>query len=50
VLAGMFEVTLADCVKKLEAGDFYYFPPNSSHGLRCAKGPGQFLIIFAPPR
>lgn len=48
VLRGTFEVVLPDSTQTIRAGDICYFPPKTSHGLRCADGPGQFLVIFAP--
>ena len=50
ILSGTFEVLLIDGVQTLQPGDLVYFPGNYSHGLRCSKGPGQFLAIFAPAR
>lgn len=49
VLRGTFEVVLPDSTQSISAGDVCYFPPQTLHGLRCAQGPGQFLVIFAPP-
>jgi quercetin dioxygenase-like cupin family protein len=49
VLRGTFEVVLPDSTQTIRAGDIYYFPPKTLHGLRCTDGPGQFLVIFAPP-
>jgi quercetin dioxygenase-like cupin family protein len=49
VLRGAFEVVLPDSTQPIRAGDIFYFPPKTIHGLRCADGPGQFLVIFAPP-
>lgn len=49
VLRGTFEVVLPDSTQTISAGDICYFPPRTSHGLRCTDGPGQFLVIFAPP-
>jgi quercetin dioxygenase-like cupin family protein len=50
VFKGIFEITLPDQSQTLEAGDLCYFHPMSSHGIRCVKGPGQFLLIFAPSK
>ncbi len=50
ILEGIFEVTTENLVHTLEPGHLCYFSPESSHGLRCVKGPGQFLAIFAPSR
>jgi quercetin dioxygenase-like cupin family protein len=49
VLGGKFEVILSDSRQKIGTGDICYFPPRTFHGLRCAEGPGQLLVIFAPP-
>lgn len=49
VLEGTFEVILPDGNNKsLKPREICYFPPNTSHGLKCIKGPGQFIVIFAP--
>jgi len=50
VLKGTFEVTLPDSSQTLEAGDFCYFPPKTSHGIQCVEGPGQFFVVFAPSK
>ena len=50
VLQGEIEILLPESTECIESGDLYHFPPGATHGLRCLKGPGQFLIIFAPPR
>lgn len=48
IIQGEFEVETATGVKRLEPGDLCYFPPGSSHGLRCSRGPAQMLVVFAP--
>jgi len=48
ILEGDFEIILEDCDRSLKPGDFCYFYPDTTHGLRCLKGPGRFLVIFAP--
>jgi quercetin dioxygenase-like cupin family protein len=51
ILSGTFEVRLNNNdVEVVQPGDLIYFPSNYSHALRCAKGPGQLLAIFAPAR
>lgn len=50
VLDGQYEVISSDAAEPLHPGDLVYFPPQTSHGLRCVKGPGRFLAIFAPGR
>jgi len=49
VLGGTFEIILSGSTQRIGAGDICYFPPKTFHGLRCADGPGQLLVIFAPP-
>jgi len=49
VLEGTFEAILPDDTKRsLKTGEFCYFPSETSHGLYCTKGPGQYIVIFAP--
>jgi hypothetical protein len=43
------EVMLNACTERVSAGDLCYFPAGSSHGLKCVEGPGQILLIWAPP-
>jgi quercetin dioxygenase-like cupin family protein len=50
VLQGTFEVILPTATETLEPGDLCYFPPRTSHAMRCTGGPGQFLVVFAPSR
>jgi quercetin dioxygenase-like cupin family protein len=50
VLQGAFEVIFPNGSQPLEVGDLCYFPPKTWHGLRCTRGAGQFLIVFAPSR
>ncbi len=48
ILEGLFAVVLADDRKIMEPGSICYFAPELSHGLECLKGPGKFLVVFAP--
>ena len=48
ILDGHFEVFSSETKELLKQGDLVYFPPQTSHGLRCIEGPGHFLAIFAP--
>ena len=50
VLQGEFAVTGPSNDERLEEGDFCYFPPGGSHGLKCLRGPGEILVVFAPAR
>ena len=50
ILEGEYEVISSDEVELLNPGDLVYFAPQTSHGLRCVRGPGRFLAIFAPGR
>jgi quercetin dioxygenase-like cupin family protein len=50
VLSGAYELVLAEGNRNLGPGDLAYFEPGSAHGLACTSGPGQIVIIFAPPR
>jgi quercetin dioxygenase-like cupin family protein len=47
-LEGTFVISLHDRSDELIAGDFCYFAPGTVHGLQCIKGPGRFLVVFAP--
>jgi quercetin dioxygenase-like cupin family protein len=49
IMKGAFEFILPESSEITTEGDVYHFPPGTSHGLRCTKGPGQFLVIWAPP-
>lgn len=52
VLEGDFELVLsanANYGDSLAVGDLVHFRPGSYHGLRCVRGPGKLLVIFAPP-
>jgi quercetin dioxygenase-like cupin family protein len=49
IVKGVFEVMLNACTERVSAGDLCYFPAGSSHGLKCVEGPGQILLIWAPP-
>jgi quercetin dioxygenase-like cupin family protein len=48
VIQGTFEVSSPRSTQVIGPGDLCYFPPGSSHGLRCLESPGQFLAVFAP--
>lgn len=49
IMNGTFEILLNGAPRTVGSGCLIYFPPGNSHGLRCVKGPGKFLAIFAPP-
>jgi quercetin dioxygenase-like cupin family protein len=49
VVSGIFEVSFDACSERIAAGDLCHFPTGTSHGLRCVEGPGQLLLVWAPP-
>jgi quercetin dioxygenase-like cupin family protein len=49
VIKGLFEVALDACTERVASGDLCHFPAGTSHGLKCLAGPGQLLLIWAPP-
>jgi quercetin dioxygenase-like cupin family protein len=48
ILEGQYEVIGPNSIVVLSKGDFCYFEPGSSHGLKCSQGPGRILVVFAP--
>ncbi len=49
VLQGRFELTLGDDKTIMEAGDTYYVPSNTVHGV-VALEDGVLLDVFTPQR
>lgn len=49
VESGVFDVTIGDETKRLEAGDSFYIPPNVPHGAICLEG-GLLIDVFSPMR
>ena len=49
VLQGRFELTLGDDKTIMEAGDTYYVPSNTLHGV-VALEDGVLLDVFTPQR
>jgi len=49
VLQGRFELTLGDDKTIIEAGDTYYVPSNTLHGV-VALEDGVLLDVFTPQR
>ena len=49
VLRGRFELTLGDDKTIMEAGDTYYVPPNTVHGVVALEN-GVLLDVFTPQR
>lgn len=49
VLEGEFTLVLPEGDENLCPGDLAFFPDKSEHGLKCDRGPGKFLLLFAPP-
>ena len=49
VLHGRFELTLGDEKTTIEAGDTYYVPSNTVHGV-IALEDGVLLDVFTPQR
>ena len=49
VLQGRFELTLGDEKTTIEAGDTYYVPSNTVHGV-IALEDGVLLDVFTPQR
>lgn len=49
VLRGRFELTLGDDKTVIEAGDTYYVPSNTLHGV-VALEDGVLLDVFTPQR
>ena len=49
ILSGRHEVVLEGGSEALGAGDLVYFPPGSSHGMKCIEA-GQYLAVFAPSK
>lgn len=49
VESGVFELTIGDEKKILNAGDGYYVPPHIIHGCVCIE-PGVLIDVFSPLR
>ncbi len=49
VESGVFEFTIGEETKTLNAGDCAYVPPESEHGAVCLEA-GVLLDIFSPAR
>jgi len=49
VLQGRFELTLGDDKTIMEAGDTYYVPSNTLHGVVALEN-GVLLDVFTPQR
>lgn len=49
VLQGRFELTLGDDKTIMEAGDTYYVPSNTVHGVVALEN-GVLLDVFTPQR
>ncbi len=49
VESGVFDVTIGNETKRLEAGDSFYIPPNVPHGAICLEG-GLLIDVFSPMR
>ena len=47
--SGLFEVQIGDMKKVLKAGDAFYIPPNSMHGVVCLEK-GVLIDVFSPMR
>lgn len=47
VLAGEIHVFSSDYEVDVGPGDFIYFEPGASHGMRVTKGPARYLVVFA---
>ena len=47
--SGLFEVQIGEMKKVLKAGDAFYIPPNSLHGVVCLEK-GVLIDVFSPMR
>jgi quercetin dioxygenase-like cupin family protein len=47
--SGLFEVQIGEIKKVLKAGDAFYIPPNSLHGVVCLEK-GVLIDVFSPMR
>jgi quercetin dioxygenase-like cupin family protein len=47
--SGLFEVQIGEMKKVLKAGDAFYIPPNSLHGVVCLEK-GILIDVFSPMR
>jgi quercetin dioxygenase-like cupin family protein len=50
VLEGEIELFGPGWRDHIGAGDFVYFRPGQSHGMRVVAGPARYLVVFAPRR
>jgi quercetin dioxygenase-like cupin family protein len=50
VLEGECIRSLGGVETRVQAGDFWFFPANSSHGVRTEGLPALLLDVFSPPR
>ena len=48
-LSGKFELAIGDNVTVAVAGDSYYVPPDTVHGVVCLEA-GAILDVFTPQR
>lgn len=48
-LSGRFELTVDGQTSLAVAGDSYYVPPDTIHGVRALED-GAILDVFSPPR
>lgn len=49
IVSGSFEVEVGDEKKVLHAGDGFYIPPGTVHGVKCLEA-GLLLDAFSPVR
>lgn len=49
VESGSFEVTIGNETKTIKAGDGFYIPPNTMHGVVCVQA-GVLIDSFSPVR
>lgn len=49
VESGVFELTMGKETKLLKAGDAFFVPPNTPHGVICKEG-GVLIDSFSPIR
>lgn len=46
---GVFDFSIGKDMKRMEAGDCVYIPPDTDHGAVCIE-PGILLDVFSPSR
>ncbi len=49
VAEGVFEVTIGDKTQTLRAGDSFFVPSDTVHGVHCLEA-GVLVDVFAPVR